>query len=268
MRCSLPVGTIVAQLYRALPGRGPAPGPGSIAPVTAPIMQGAEPWSAAGGPDGVLVLHGFTGNPQSMRPLAEALAARRVHGGAAPPARARDVPRGPGPDPVGGLVGRGRGPVPGAGRPLRPRGRGRPVDGWRPDLLAGRAPPPPLGHRRGQPAGPRARRGVPGGHPGPARRRDRGRSTASARTSRRRAPSRPPTRARPLAAVLSLFEGADEVEAELADIHCPVLVLSSREDHVVESVSGDVSSSGSRARSSGSGWRTATTWPPSTTTPR
>ena len=44
----------------------------------------------------------------------------------------------------------------------------------------------------------------------------------------------------PLAAVLSLFEGADDVEAKLADIHCPTLVLSSREDHVVESVSGDV----------------------------
>jgi carboxylesterase len=43
-----------------------------------------------------------------------------------------------------------------------------------------------------------------------------------------------------LAAVLSLFDGADGVEAALADIHCPVLVLSSREDHVVESVSGDV----------------------------
>jgi len=44
----------------------------------------------------------------------------------------------------------------------------------------------------------------------------------------------------PLAAVLSLFAGADDVEAKLADIHCPTLVLSSREDHVVESVSGDV----------------------------
>ncbi len=43
--------------------------------MTAPILQGAEPWSADGGPHGVLVLHGFTGNPQSMRPLAEALAA-------------------------------------------------------------------------------------------------------------------------------------------------------------------------------------------------
>ncbi len=43
--------------------------------VTAPIIPGAEPWSFTGEPRGVLVLHGFTGNPQSMRPLAEALAA-------------------------------------------------------------------------------------------------------------------------------------------------------------------------------------------------
>jgi len=40
----------------------------------APVMQGAEPFSAAGGPEGVLVLHGFTGNPFSMRGLAERLA--------------------------------------------------------------------------------------------------------------------------------------------------------------------------------------------------
>ena len=38
------------------------------------MLEGAEPFSAAGGPEGVLVLHGFTGNPQSMRPLAEAMA--------------------------------------------------------------------------------------------------------------------------------------------------------------------------------------------------
>ena len=38
-------------------------------------MPGAEPWTAEGGPAGVLVVHGFTGNPQSMRPLATALAA-------------------------------------------------------------------------------------------------------------------------------------------------------------------------------------------------
>src|ERR1700712_3791468 len=45
----------------------------------AQLMPGAEPWEAAGSGSsadvGVLVLHGFTGNPQSMRPLAEAFAA-------------------------------------------------------------------------------------------------------------------------------------------------------------------------------------------------
>jgi len=40
----------------------------------APIMPGAEPFSAVSGPNGALVLHGFTGNPGSMRPLAEAFA--------------------------------------------------------------------------------------------------------------------------------------------------------------------------------------------------
>jgi carboxylesterase len=40
----------------------------------APVMAGAEPFSAPGGPHGALVVHGFTGNPSSVRPLAEALA--------------------------------------------------------------------------------------------------------------------------------------------------------------------------------------------------
>ena len=33
------------------------------------IMPGAEPYSAKGDRRGALVLHGFTGSPQSMRPL-------------------------------------------------------------------------------------------------------------------------------------------------------------------------------------------------------
>src|SRR2546427_706487 len=48
----------------------------------AAILPGAEPWSASGGAGagapgalGALVLHGFTGCPQSMRGLAEAFAA-------------------------------------------------------------------------------------------------------------------------------------------------------------------------------------------------
>jgi carboxylesterase len=36
------------------------------------VIPGCEPWSVVGGPHGALVLHGFTGNPQSMRGLAEA----------------------------------------------------------------------------------------------------------------------------------------------------------------------------------------------------
>ncbi len=40
-----------------------------------PLMPGAEPYVADGGPVGVLVVHGFTGCPQSMRPWAEHLAA-------------------------------------------------------------------------------------------------------------------------------------------------------------------------------------------------
>ena len=42
--------------------------------MTAPVLPGAEPYSATGDARGALVLHGFTGNPQSMRGLALALA--------------------------------------------------------------------------------------------------------------------------------------------------------------------------------------------------
>lgn len=38
------------------------------------ILPGAEPMSVGGGPTGVLAIHGFTGSPQSMRPIATAMA--------------------------------------------------------------------------------------------------------------------------------------------------------------------------------------------------
>ncbi|MEN9792584.1 MAG: hypothetical protein RL330_662 [Actinomycetota bacterium] len=48
--------------------------------MSAPIIPGAEPLSHAGTRDaGVLVLHGFTGNPGSMRGLAEACVAAGFH---------------------------------------------------------------------------------------------------------------------------------------------------------------------------------------------
>ena len=40
------------------------------------VVPGAEPFSFDGGPAGILLLHGFMGNPASMRPLGEWLAAR------------------------------------------------------------------------------------------------------------------------------------------------------------------------------------------------
>ncbi len=39
-----------------------------------PVLPGAEAWSSPGGPGGALVLHGFTGTPATVRPVAEALA--------------------------------------------------------------------------------------------------------------------------------------------------------------------------------------------------
>ncbi|WP_017541374.1 alpha/beta hydrolase [Nocardiopsis halophila] len=39
-----------------------------------PLLPGAEPFSAPGGPVGAVLCHGFTGSPQSMRPWADHLA--------------------------------------------------------------------------------------------------------------------------------------------------------------------------------------------------
>lgn len=39
-----------------------------------PVLPGAEPFTRDGGPVGVLLCHGFTGSPQSLRPWAEFLA--------------------------------------------------------------------------------------------------------------------------------------------------------------------------------------------------
>ena len=49
--------------------------------MTHPIIPGAEPWShvATDGAPGALCIHGFTGNPGSMRELANACAAAGFH---------------------------------------------------------------------------------------------------------------------------------------------------------------------------------------------
>src|SRR5262245_56490399 len=49
--------------------------------MTHPVLAGAEPWSheAAPGAPGALCIHGFTGNPGSMRGVAQAFAAAGFH---------------------------------------------------------------------------------------------------------------------------------------------------------------------------------------------
>ena len=48
--------------------------------MTSSILAGAEPWSHVGDSDhGAVVLHGFTGNPSSVRGLATALAGKGFH---------------------------------------------------------------------------------------------------------------------------------------------------------------------------------------------
>jgi carboxylesterase len=44
--------------------------------MSSPVRPGCEPFSFEGGPVGILLLHGFTGNPASLRQLGEWLAAR------------------------------------------------------------------------------------------------------------------------------------------------------------------------------------------------
>ncbi len=74
------IGRIVAALglAAAFHAVGPATRPkeplrraGSLSPMTVDILPGAEPFSHRAGASGVLVLHGFTGNPTSMRSIAE-----------------------------------------------------------------------------------------------------------------------------------------------------------------------------------------------------
>ena len=71
------------------------------------ILPGAEPWSTDGAARvaGALCLHGFTGNPTSMRAGGRGVRRGRLRGRAAPPARPRHDRRGHAHDGVGRLVG-------------------------------------------------------------------------------------------------------------------------------------------------------------------
>jgi hypothetical protein len=49
-----------------MPGKLQGGWPTTLPVVDAPVMPGAEAWSAAGGPGGALVVHGFTGNVRAV----------------------------------------------------------------------------------------------------------------------------------------------------------------------------------------------------------
>ena len=207
--------------------------------MTAPIMPGAEPWSAPGGPHGALVLHGFTGNPQSMRPLAEALAKAGLavelpllpgHGTAIEdmlPTRWEDWSSA----------------ADAAYRALADRCQKVVVAGlsmggtltcWLAEHhpeVAGIAVVNPL-----IVAPERADR------EGIAALVEAGTDVFDAIGSdiNKEGVEEAAYPGTPLPPLLSLFEGADEVAAHLGDIRCPTLLFSSGQDHVVDPVSGDV----------------------------
>ncbi len=207
--------------------------------MTAPVIPGCEPWSSTGGSSGVLVLHGFTGNPQSMRPLAEVLAAAGFtvelpllpgHGtsvedmlptrwadwSAAAEAAYRDL----------------------AGRCERVAVCGLSMGGtlacWLAERhvdVAGLAVVNPLvdppAHEFGE-----ALRGL----------LDQGTEVIDGLGSdiAKEGAAEAAYQGTPVAALLSLFEGVDQVRPALGSITCPTLIVSSRQDHVVAPVSGDV----------------------------
>ncbi len=207
--------------------------------MTAPILPGAEPFHHDGGPSGLLVLHGFTGNPQSMRPLAQALAAQGYtvdlpllpgHGTAIEdmvPTRWNDYAeaadaayrRLAGRCDEVALVGLSMGGTLAcwlAEHHAEVRGMvlvnpfvDPPADTFR-DVLRGVLD-----------SGTEIAPGV-----GSDIAKEGSVELAYAGT--------------PVAAVLSLFDGIDGVAGRLDHIRCPVLLLSSREDHVVPSSSGDL----------------------------
>ncbi len=207
--------------------------------MTAPVLRGAEPFSHDGGPDGVLVLHGFTGSPHSLRPVADALADAGYtvelplwpgHGTAVEdlvPARWSDWTAAA-EAAFGGLAGRCDSVT------LVGLSMGGTLACWlaehhpevRGMVLVNPLVEPPAESlrdlmRQMLDAGSELAPGV-------------GSDIAKEGVTELA------YEATPLAAALSLFEGVDAVAADLHRITCPVLLLSSRQDHVVPPSSGDL----------------------------
>lgn len=207
-------------------------------PDPARILPGAEPFAAEGGPEGALVLHGFTGSPHSVRGLAEALAAAGFtvelpllpgHGTAVD-----DLARSRWPDWSGAAEEAYQAL---AARVERVVLVGLSMGGCLATWLAARHPevaglvvvnpfiePPAESYRE-------IVRGL----------LDTGAVTVPGVGSDI---AKPDTKElaydeTPLEAALSLFEGLDETVARLADVTCPVLVMTSPQDHVAPPAGSD-----------------------------
>jgi carboxylesterase len=207
--------------------------------MTAPIIPGAEPWSSEGGSNGALVLHGFTGNPQSMRPLAMVLGKAGF---------TVDLPLLPGhgtsiEDMVPTRWEDWSGAAESAYQALAARcdkvmvtglSMGGTLTCWlaaRHPEIAGIAVVNPLVDPPAEDFRAVIRDLLAGG----AELVDGIGSDIAKEGSVESAYAESP-----LAAALSLFEGVDAVEPLLGQIACPTLLLSSRADHVVAPESGDV----------------------------
>ncbi len=201
------------------------------------VLPGCEPFSHAGSADGVLVLHGFTGNPTSMRPLAEAAAAAGYsvelprlpgHGtsvedmvatrfedwlGEADAAYERLLVRGGRVAVVGLSMGGTLAVRLAETRPVAGAALINPLVKTQPEMLEG------IGQLL-----------------------EAGLTTVEAIGSdiKREGMRELSYDATPLASAHSLFGALGEVEADLARVACPVLLLSSREDHVVPPENGDL----------------------------
>ncbi|HUY64661.1 MAG TPA: alpha/beta fold hydrolase [Acidimicrobiales bacterium] len=203
------------------------------------LIPGADPYSHHGGDVGVLVLHGFTGNPQSVRPLAEALAADGL---------TVELPLLPGhgtvvEDMIPTRWADWSAAAEAAYGELAARCRQVAVAA----LSMGGALACQLAERHPEIVG--LALVNPLVEPPAESFRDVLRGVLESGTEL--APGVGSDIAKegmtenaylgtPVAAALSLFEGLDGVHAELASVRCPVLLLSSRQDHVVPSSSGDV----------------------------
>jgi carboxylesterase len=207
--------------------------------VTAPVLPGAEPFSATGGSEGALVLHGFTGSPFSMRGIAEKLA----DGGLTV-----ELPLLPGHGTaVADLLDTGwddwsaaaeRAYLELAARCSRVAVVGLSMGGTLSCWLAERHPEIAglvVVNPAVEPMPEELRSAL-------AEMLDGGTVVAPGIGSDIAKPDTDELAydGLPIAPVLSLFDGVAEVSAALGDIRSPVLLLSSREDHVVASTAGDL----------------------------